>query len=111
MLQNSLSMRFVFFNTPTPKRFTYKPRYYDEEKDRLEQRKAELGLNSELSPRESLRFQIRKRWSHQDVNSEKGNLRKYFYYAFYGFVAFGGVYLIFFTDFVDKLVALFGVGK
>ena len=111
MLQNRLKMRFVFFKTPTPKRFKYKPRYYDEEKDRLEQRKAELGLNSELSSKESLRFQIRKRWNNQDNDSNKGGLRKYFYFAFYTFVALGGVYMIFFTDFVDKLVALFGVGK
>ena len=104
-------MRFVFFKTPTPKQFKYKPRYYDEEKERLEQRKAELGLNSELSPQESLRFQIRKRWRHQDIDSGKGNLRKYFYFAFYALVAIGGVYLIFFTEFVNKLVALFGVGE
>ena len=111
MLQNSLKMRFVFFKTPTPKQFKYKPRYYDEEKERIEQRKAELGLSSELSSQENIRFQMRKRWRHQDNKAGKGTLRKYFYIAFYTFVAFGGVYLIFFTDFVDKLVALFGVGK
>jgi len=37
-------MKIVFFRTPKPKRFSYPPRYYDEEKERWEQRKKELGL-------------------------------------------------------------------
>ncbi len=104
-------MRFVIFRTPKPKRFKYKPRYYDEEEERLEQRKAELGLDSKLSHQESLRFQMKRRWRHS--SSEKGskNLSSYIYYAFYGFVIFGGIYVVFFTDFVNKLVALFGIGK
>lgn len=104
-------MRFVIFKTPTPKRFNYKPRYYDEEKDRLEQRKAELGYDSELSNQESIRVQMRKRWRRGGRSSEETGFRKFFYYAFYGFVIIGGVYLIFFTDFVDKVVALFGIGR
>ena len=106
-----MNMRFVVFKTPTPKRFKYKPRYFDEEKERLEQRKAELGLSSELSQQEKIRSQMRKRWRSQDSEFKTGSLRKFFYFAFYGFVIIGGVYLIFFTDFVDKVVALFGVGK
>lgn len=104
-------MRFVIFKTPTPKRFNYKPRYYDAEKERLEQRKAELGLETELSHSESLRFQMRRRWKGKPAEYRKNNLSKFIYYAFYGFVIIGGVYAIFFTDLVDKIVALFGVGK
>ena len=104
-------MRFVIFKTPTPKRFNYKPRYYDQEKDRLEQRKAELGYDSKLTDQERIRSQIRKRWRHSDGSYEQTGFRKFFYFAFYGFVVIGGVYLIFFTDFVDKVVALFGIGK
>lgn len=37
-------MRIVFFRIPKPKRFNYPPRYYDEEKERIEMRKKELGL-------------------------------------------------------------------
>lgn len=105
-------MRFTLFQTPKPKRFTYKPRYYDEEKDRLEQKKAEMGYNSEYSHRDSLRLQMSKRWrrgSSSDNNTSR--LSKLIYYTFYAFVVVGAVYVIFFTEFVDKLVALFGVGR
>ncbi len=37
-------MRIVFFfKRPKPKRFEYKPRYWDEEKERLEERKKTSG--------------------------------------------------------------------
>jgi hypothetical protein len=104
-------MRFIIFNTPKPKRFKYKPRYYDEEKERIEQRKAELGLDSELTHKESLRFQMRRRWRHQETNTSGRNLSRFIYFAFYAFVIVGGIYMIFFTDFVNKLVALFGIGR
>lgn len=29
-------MKFVFFRTPKPRQFSYKPRYYDEKKEALE---------------------------------------------------------------------------
>lgn len=38
-------MKVVFFRIPKPKRFAYPPRYYDEEKERREQRKKELGIS------------------------------------------------------------------
>jgi len=102
-------MRFIIFRTPKPKQFHYKPRYYDEEKDRLEQRKAELGYDSKLSHRESLRLQMSKRWHHGAKRSGADSLRNVVSYLFYIFVIGGGIYLIFFTDFVDKLIALFGI--
>ncbi len=104
-------MRFVFFKTPRPKQFTFKPRHFDEEKERFERRKAELGLNSELSHRESMRAQMHNRWQRGGSFRGASNLSRLLYFAFYAFVIVGGVYLIFFTDFVDKLVALFGVGR
>jgi len=99
------------FRTPKPKQFKYKPRYYDEEKERLEQRKAELGFDSNLSHKESLRFQMSKKWHRGSSESASNPMTKLFYYLFYAFVIIGGIYVIFFTDFVDKIVALFGVGK
>lgn len=104
-------MRFIMFRTPKPKEFTYKPRYYDEEKEKLEQRKAELGYDSRLSHNEGLRFQMSKRWRNSGKDIEKNSLRKFIYYLFYAVVILGGVYVIFFTGFVNELVALFGVGK
>ena len=104
-------MRIVMFKTPTPKRFKYKPRYYDEEKDKLEQRKAELGLDSQLTKQESLRLRMRRRWKPDDVDTGKNRLSKVIYYGFYAFVIIGGVYAIFFTDLVDKIISLFGIGR
>ncbi len=37
-------MGIAFFKVPRPKEFEYKPRYYDEEKERRDQRRRELGL-------------------------------------------------------------------
>jgi len=39
-------MRWSFFKTHKPKQFRYKPRHFDEEKERREQRKADMGLGS-----------------------------------------------------------------
>lgn len=110
MLHYQAAMRFVLFRTPKPRQFSYKPRYYDEEKERLEKRKAELGLSSELSHRESLRVQMRSKWR-KGSGSRGGasNLSRLIYFAFYAFVIIGGIYLIFFTDFVERLIALFGI--
>lgn len=42
-------MRITFFKTPRPKAFNYIPRYYDERKEEMEERRKrienELGLN------------------------------------------------------------------
>ena len=104
-------MRFIMFRTPKPKQFSYKPRYYDEDKERLEQRKAELGYDSKLSHSESLRLQISKRWHRGSSETGSSSLTRLIYYLFYAIVIVGGIYVIFFTDSVNKLVALFGVGK
>ena len=104
-------MRFVIFRTPKPKQFTYRPRYYDEDKERLEQRKAELGYDSTVSHSESVRLRMHRRWKHHDEEVKRNNISRFIYFAFYAFVIIGSVYMIFFTDFVDKLIALFGVGN
>lgn len=39
-------MGFAFFKTPRHHVFEYKPRFYDEEKERREQRRHELGLDA-----------------------------------------------------------------
>lgn len=37
-------MRIVFFRTPKPKRFEYKPLHFDPDQERRNQRRRELGL-------------------------------------------------------------------
>ena len=102
-------MRFVTFRTPKPKRFKYKPRYYDEDKEALEQRKAALGYEAKVSHREGLRLQMTRKWHKGAETEERSTLSRFISYFFFGTVIIGGVYLIFFTDFVYKLIALFGV--
>ena len=59
----------IFFSQRKPKAFDYKPRYYDPEKERREQRRRELcGLdtytpNEEYKPGMYLRNQVRERRS------------------------------------------------
>jgi len=103
-------MRYVTFRTPKPKQFNYKPRYYDEDKEALEQKKAAMGLDTKISHREGLRLQMSRRWHKGEEVEEKSTLSKLISFAFFGTVIIGGVYLIFFTDFVYKLIALFGLG-
>lgn len=103
-------MRIVSFRTPKPKQFKYKPRYYDEDKEVLEQKKAAMGLEAKVSHREGLRLQMSRRWNKGADIEEKSTLSKFISYFFYGSVIIGGVYLIFFTDFVYKLIGMFGLG-
>jgi len=42
-------MKIVFFRIPKPRQFNYPPRYYDEVKERMEQRRRELGLTGDGS--------------------------------------------------------------
>ena len=41
---------FTAFKTRKPRQFEYKPRYYDPEKEQREQRRKELGLDTEPRP-------------------------------------------------------------
>ena len=52
----------AFFYKHNPKKFNYIPRYYNPEKQALEERKAEMGLDSNLSHEEQLRLEMRKKW-------------------------------------------------
>ena len=63
-------MKIYFVRTPKPKRFNLKPRYYDEEKEKREQRKVELGLSSSDDPSIRLRSRIQHEW-HKDSRRKK----------------------------------------
>jgi len=103
-------MKFTTFKTPKPKQFNYRPRYYDKAKEERERRKAEMGYESSLDHNENLRAMISQRWrKNDDENSAKRS--SIIYYMVYATIILGSIYVIFLTDFVDKLVALFGVGK
>lgn len=100
-------MKFILFKHNPPKRFSYKPRYWDQEKDEIEKRKASLGLRSEVNREDRMRSQMRKKWRSSEDESKNSLFKKV--YLFYGVFIFIAVYVIFFTDFVYKLIALFGI--
>lgn len=53
-------MKVTFVKTPKPKRFAYPSRYYNEEKERLEQRKKDLGLSED--GKSDFRSQVSNNW-------------------------------------------------
>ena len=103
-------MKFTTFKTPKPKSFSYKPRYYDKAKEEREIRKTELGYESELGRHDSLKMRMSARW-HKGEEAKARPIAKMLSYLVYAAIISGSIYFIFFTDVVDKLVALFGVGK
>jgi len=107
-------MRFVFFKTPKPKKFNLYTRYHDPEKERLRKRRLEMGFEGGLTHGDELRLEIRKKWR-KEGGAEEGmqdfGMSKNISYLIYFVLIGGGIYLIFFTDFVDKLLMLFGIGK
>jgi hypothetical protein len=101
-------MRFILFRTNKPRRFSYRPRYYNPEKEALERRKAEMGLEAELTEQEARRMRMSARWRNQNpANFEDKYKRTSF--IIYGSVVLLGIYVIFFTDFIDNLIRAFGL--
>jgi len=89
-------MKIVFFKIPKPKRFAYPPRYYDEEKERLERRKKELGISSDG---EKLDFEtnVRENWkrfrkSDKD-RQQKANMSVFIYLVIAALL----IYFVFFA--------------
>ena len=87
-------MKIVFFRTPRPKQFHYPPRYYDEEKERREQRRRELGLSGEKA---DFKSQISANWSrykrHERDRKKKAEISVMIYLLIVAML----IYLIFFT--------------
>ncbi len=102
-------MRIISFRTPKPKSFKYKPRYYDQQKEEMEKRKAAMGIDNELTHDESLRLRMDKRWRAGSADEEKSILRKIVTYLIYGIFIGGSIYIIMFTDIVEQILRAFGV--
>lgn len=97
-------MKIVFFNRPKARQFDYKPRYYDVEKDKREQRKKELGLGEDETTKRALfKGELKSRWrSDNKVEKERTRRRTIIYVVFIAIV----IYYLFFTDFIQKFVSL-----
>jgi hypothetical protein len=98
-------MNIFFFKRPKPRPFNYKPIYYNPEKEEAEERKKALDALQDRDPREHMRAEIRRKWKVERKAADKKSdiLRIFFYMFLAGF----SIYLIFFTDFVDKFVSFF----
>jgi hypothetical protein len=101
-------MKLVLFRTKKPKKFSYRPRYYNPEKEAMERRKAEMGVENELTENERLRARMTSRWRQKNPQVF-GNKYQRMSFIVYGTVILGGIYLIFFTDFIDTILHVFGL--
>lgn len=64
-----------FFYKHTPRKFNYIPRFYDPEVEARKQKKAEMGLDTELSHEEQLRMEMRRKWGKNDEEETKEDKR------------------------------------
>jgi hypothetical protein len=88
-------MKLIFFHTPKPKQFHYSARYYDEEKDRIEQRKKALGLESDGDSGD-LRSRISSGWNKFKKTDRRTQKKANISVLVYIFVVILLIYLIFF---------------
>jgi hypothetical protein len=98
-------MKIVLFKRPKPRQFNYRPLYYDPEKEAAEERKKALNGLQDGDPKERMRAEIRRRW--RTERKAVDNKNRFFRIFFYGIFTFFILYLLFFTDFVEKMVYLF----
>lgn len=98
-------MKFVFFSRPKPRQFNYKPIYYDPAKEETEERRKSRSSLQDGDPREHMRSEIRRKWKVERAEPDKKN--EFIRIVFYIIIAAFSIYMIFFTDFVNKLVSLF----
>ena len=95
-----------FFYKHKPRGFNYIPRYYDPDKEAWEQKKAEAGLETNLSHEEQLRLQMRKKWGvEKDKDTAAERRSKVLRAIFIGAVVVVAFYFIFCTPMFTNLVA------
>lgn len=95
-----------FFYKHKPRGFNYVPRYYDPDKEAWEQKKAEAGLNANLSHEEQLRLQMRKKWGKdKDKDTAEERRSKVLRAIIIGAVVVVAFYFIFCTPMFTNLVA------
>lgn len=94
-----------FFYRHTPRKFNYIPRFYDPELEARKQKRAEMGLDTDLSHEEQLRFEMRRKWGRlegEETKEEKRNrlIRRILWGAFLLFV----FYFVFCTPLLTNVV-------
>lgn len=95
----------AFFYRHNPKKFNYKPRYFDPEQQEWEEKKAAAGLDSKLTHEEQLRLKMRQSWSapkNEESAAEKN--AKLIRRVVLGVFIVVVVYFIFGTDYFERIV-------
>ena len=95
----------AFFYNHNPKKFNYKPRYFDPEQQEWEEKKAAAGLDSKLTHEEQLRLKMRQSWSapkNEESTAEKN--AKLIRRVVLGVFIVVVVYFIFGTDYFERIV-------
>ena len=95
----------AFFYRHNPKKFNYKPRYFDPEQQEREEKKAAAGLDSKLTHEEQLRLKMRQSWSapkNEESTAEKN--AKLIRRVVLGVFIVVVVYFIFGTDYFERIV-------
>jgi hypothetical protein len=96
-------MAFIYRHNP--KKFNYKPRYFDPEQQEWEEKKAAAGLDSKLTHEEQLRLKMRQSWSapkNEESTAEKN--AKLIRRVVLGVFIVVVVYFIFGTDYFERIV-------
>lgn len=95
-----------FFYRHNPKKFNYKPRYFDPEMQEWEEKKAAAGLDSKLSHEEQLRIKMRKSWSAAKEEETKEEQRaKLIRRIVLGVFVVFLFYFVFCTPLMNKIVS------
>ncbi len=89
-------MRLSFFSLPKPKQFSYAPRYYNEEKERAEQRKKELE-NTDGSGKPAFGDRLTKSWDRYKKMERTSQRKANISVIIYLFVAILLLYFVFFS--------------
>ena len=64
-------MKITFLKTAKARKFNYKPRYYDAQKEADEKRKKEIEENIKNPERINLRREMRQKWGRHDRTRSK----------------------------------------
>jgi hypothetical protein len=95
-----------FFYRHNPKKFNYKPRYFDPEMQEWEEKKAAAGLDSKLSHEEQLRIKMRRSWSAAKEEETKEEQRaKLIRRIVLGVFVVFLFYFVFCTPLMNKIVS------
>ncbi|MCF8365363.1 MAG: hypothetical protein K9H16_06255 [Bacteroidales bacterium] len=87
-------MQIVFFKRPQPRQFDFKPRYYDEEKERKEERRKAIEDGSVVGSK-TLKRDIDRRW--RRIDRQNRNKAKSINLLIYLIVVALLVYFVFFV--------------